>query len=398
MNKRRSQTLPDLYSNAATPSASSVSALERRLSTHGERGVTNSRSSRRRRKDVAVVIAGGRGEEQVKKAEDEEKEDEGRINKDVSDDVVATVATCTFISDRTAGVMQEQQIPQVHCSFIGRRERIGQKVSSSSSSGSLTSLNFERDRHSTVSSSTKTTTSSLNSINHRYSQSALVLTGHNPEIVLVRSSSSSSSSSSSDEDDGTVDFVTTLMDDDNKKRSPLDHRSTLDGGRHFGTCRSAPTTPHLQSRSSLHHHHHSSSLAVNPLRNSKSSYGFNDPVGAMAVERVNDQTTTNSTTTTTTTNSQDKCSSSSSSTEASSHHQLLNESSSLSSPPPVLHRRFLKLLSEGDIQLCRVTHSGTVIGKILSSKFLRRWETHHLYLNDAQISSKTVRPPPLPNV
>jgi hypothetical protein len=137
---------------------------------------------------------------------------------------------------------------------------------------------------------------------------------------------------------------------------------------------------------------------VNPLRNSKSSYGFNDPVGAMAVERVNDQTTTNSTTTTT--NSQDKCSSSSSSssTEASSHHQLLNESSSLSSPPPVLHRRFLKLLSEGDIQLCRVTHSGTVIGKILSSKFLRRWETHHLYLNDAQISSKTVRPPPLPNV
>ena len=158
--------------------------------------------------------------------------------------------------------MQEQQIPQVHCSFIGRRERIAQKVSSSSS-GSLTSLNFERDRHSTVSSSTtKTTTSSLNSINHRYSQSALVLTGHNPEIVLVRSSSSSSSSSSPSDDDGTVDFVTTLMDDDNKKRSPLDHRSTLDGGRNYVTCRSAPTTPHLQSRSL--HHHHSSSLAVNP--------------------------------------------------------------------------------------------------------------------------------------
>ena len=396
MIKRRSQTLPDLYSNGATPSASSVSALERRLSTHGERGVNNSRSSRRRRKDVVVVIAGGRGE-QVKKKEEEEEE-EGRINKDVSDDVAAAVAT-TFISDRKAVVMQEQQIPQVHCSFIGRRERIAQKVSSSSS-GSLTSLNFERDRHSTVSSSTtKTTTSSLNSINHRYSQSALVLTGHNPEIVLVRSSSSSSSSSSSpSDDDGTVDFVTTLMDDDNKKRSPLDHRSTLDGGRNYVTCRSAPTTPHLQSRSL--HHHHSSSLAVNPLRNSKSSYGFNDPVVAMAVERVNDQTTTTNSTTTTT-NSQDKCSSSSSSTEASSHHlhhQLLNESSPLSSPPPVLHRRFLKLLSEGDIQLCRVTHSGTVIGKILSSKFLRRWETHHLYLNDAQISSKTVRPPPPRNV
>jgi len=48
-----------------------------------------------------------------------------------------------------------------------------------------------------------------------------------------------------------------------------------------------------------------------------------------------------------------------------------------------------KLLSEGDIQLCRLTHSGTVISKILSSKFLRRWETHHVYLNDAWLSSKT---------
>lgn len=51
-----------------------------------------------------------------------------------------------------------------------------------------------------------------------------------------------------------------------------------------------------------------------------------------------------------------------------------------------------KLLSEGDIQLCRLTHSSTVISKILSSKFLRRWETHHIYLNDAWLSSKTVRP------
>ena len=52
-------------------------------------------------------------------------------------------------------------------------------------------------------------------------------------------------------------------------------------------------------------------------------------------------------------------------------------------------RRF-KLLAEGDVQLCRLTHSGTVINKILSSKFLRRWETHHLFLNDACLSSKTV--------
>lgn len=56
----------------------------------------------------------------------------------------------------------------------------------------------------------------------------------------------------------------------------------------------------------------------------------------------------------------------------------------------LVKRRFLRLIGEGDVQLCRMGHSGTVIGKILSSKFLRRWETHHLYLNDAQISSKTV--------
>lgn len=58
--------------------------------------------------------------------------------------------------------------------------------------------------------------------------------------------------------------------------------------------------------------------------------------------------------------------------------------------PAVAKRRFLRLIAEGDVQLCKLNHSGTVIGKILSSKFLRRWETHHLFLNDAQISSKTV--------
>ncbi|EFX67109.1 hypothetical protein DAPPUDRAFT_64161 [Daphnia pulex] len=99
----------------------------------------------------------------------------------------------------------------------------------------------------------------------------------------------------------------------------------------------------------------------------------------MAVE---DQTTT------TTHNGQDPKFSSSSLVVPQTHSSEAPAESS-PAPPPVLHRRFLKLLSEGDIQLCRVTHSGTVIGKILSSKFLRRWETHHLYLNDAQISSKT---------
>ena len=51
--------------------------------------------------------------------------------------------------------------------------------------------------------------------------------------------------------------------------------------------------------------------------------------------------------------------------------------------------RFKPLL-EGDIQVCYLNHTRTVVSKILSSKFLRRWETHHLYLNDSCISSKTV--------
>lgn len=49
-----------------------------------------------------------------------------------------------------------------------------------------------------------------------------------------------------------------------------------------------------------------------------------------------------------------------------------------------------KLIHEGDIQVCRLNHSRTVINKILSSKFLRRWENHHLLLTKTQINSKTV--------
>ncbi|XP_049964481.1 C-Maf-inducing protein-like [Schistocerca serialis cubense] len=48
-----------------------------------------------------------------------------------------------------------------------------------------------------------------------------------------------------------------------------------------------------------------------------------------------------------------------------------------------------KLVREGDLQVCYLNHTRTVISKILSSKFLRRWETHHLYLNDSCITSKT---------
>lgn len=48
-----------------------------------------------------------------------------------------------------------------------------------------------------------------------------------------------------------------------------------------------------------------------------------------------------------------------------------------------------KIIHEGDIHLCRLNHQRTVISKILSLKFLRRWETHRLYLTSVNIASKT---------
>ncbi|KAG7203152.1 hypothetical protein KM043_010271 [Ampulex compressa] len=63
-------------------------------------------------------------------------------------------------------------------------------------------------------------------------------------------------------------------------------------------------------------------------------------------------------------------------------------SSSPSPSPGPAGPRF-KPLEEGDIQVCYLNHTRTLVRKILSSKFLRRWETHHLYLNDACLSSKT---------
>ncbi|XP_014469830.1 PREDICTED: C-Maf-inducing protein-like [Dinoponera quadriceps] len=66
----------------------------------------------------------------------------------------------------------------------------------------------------------------------------------------------------------------------------------------------------------------------------------------------------------------------------------LERQSAGSSPGPAGPR--FKPLEEGDIQVCYLNHTRTLVRKILSSKFLRRWETHHLYLNDACLSSKTL--------
>ena len=49
-----------------------------------------------------------------------------------------------------------------------------------------------------------------------------------------------------------------------------------------------------------------------------------------------------------------------------------------------------KLILNGEIQVCRLNHTRTIVSKIMNSKYLRRWESHHIYLDDAEIRSSTV--------
>ena len=49
-----------------------------------------------------------------------------------------------------------------------------------------------------------------------------------------------------------------------------------------------------------------------------------------------------------------------------------------------------KLIHEGDFQVRRLNQSRTLISRVLNSKFLRRWEAHHVYLGDFQMYSATV--------
>lgn len=49
-----------------------------------------------------------------------------------------------------------------------------------------------------------------------------------------------------------------------------------------------------------------------------------------------------------------------------------------------------RLLLDGDVQVCYLNHKRTVLNKVLTSKFLRKWETHHIILGDDSICSKTV--------
>lgn len=49
-----------------------------------------------------------------------------------------------------------------------------------------------------------------------------------------------------------------------------------------------------------------------------------------------------------------------------------------------------KLVHEGDIQVCRLNHTRTIVSKIMNSKYLRRWESHRLLLGPTEITSQTV--------
>lgn len=50
-----------------------------------------------------------------------------------------------------------------------------------------------------------------------------------------------------------------------------------------------------------------------------------------------------------------------------------------------------KLLTDGLVQVCRVPHAKNIIEKIRFSRFLRRWEEHHIQLEHNEICSRTVR-------
>lgn len=53
-------------------------------------------------------------------------------------------------------------------------------------------------------------------------------------------------------------------------------------------------------------------------------------------------------------------------------------------------RKQLRMIREVDVAVCHLNHTNTIISKILSSKYLRRWENHQIRLKDDCITSNTV--------
>jgi len=68
----------------------------------------------------------------------------------------------------------------------------------------------------------------------------------------------------------------------------------------------------------------------------------------------------------------------------------LNVSSSPSiSSKPFAGPRY-RLIHEGEIQICRLNHTRTIVSKIMNSRYLRRWESHKIILGTIDIRSITV--------
>ncbi|CAB3240691.1 unnamed protein product [Arctia plantaginis] len=66
----------------------------------------------------------------------------------------------------------------------------------------------------------------------------------------------------------------------------------------------------------------------------------------------------------------------------------LETPNNIGTPAPPPGPRY-KLAIEGSLRVCCFQHTRTVVDKILAAKFLRRWETHVLVLEDQNIISKT---------
>lgn len=49
-----------------------------------------------------------------------------------------------------------------------------------------------------------------------------------------------------------------------------------------------------------------------------------------------------------------------------------------------------KLITEADVQVCRLNHTRTIVSKIMNSKYLRRWESHRIVLDHNEMRSVTV--------
>lgn len=58
---------------------------------------------------------------------------------------------------------------------------------------------------------------------------------------------------------------------------------------------------------------------------------------------------------------------------------------------PISCQQRFKLIQEGDIHVCRLDHRRTIYSKIMNSKYLRRWESHHIFLGANEIESSMVR-------